>query len=41
VAERRMREHIRSIEQLIFSPEKEPAEESATPASTHESGEFS
>lgn len=41
VAERRMREHIRAIEQLIFSSEKQPAEEPATTASTHESGEFS
>jgi GntR family transcriptional repressor for pyruvate dehydrogenase complex len=41
VAERRMREHIRAIEQLIFSSEKQPTEEPATTASTHESGEFS
>ena len=41
MAERRMREHIRAIEQLIFSSAKQPTEEPATAPSTHESGEFS
>jgi GntR family transcriptional repressor for pyruvate dehydrogenase complex len=41
VAERRMRDHIRAIEQMIFSSEQQPTDEPATAAWTHESGEFS
>jgi GntR family transcriptional repressor for pyruvate dehydrogenase complex len=38
VAERRMREHIRDIERLVFSTEQQPTEERATIALTHDAG---
>ena len=41
LAERRMRDHIAGIERLVFASEQQAAEEPATTASTHESGEFS
>jgi GntR family transcriptional repressor for pyruvate dehydrogenase complex len=37
VAERRMREHIREIEGLVFSPEQQPTGEPASTPSTHSS----